>query len=119
VIVALALEKDEKIAQHFGRCATFRLVRIEGGRQVAVHDLPSPRHQPGLLPRVLKEYGVDVVVAGGMGGSAQGLFQQYGIETVVGVAGDGQSIIEQFVRGQLRSTGEVCREHSYEDECGK
>ncbi len=119
MILALAMDKDQTIAQHFGHCSIFRLVTVEDGHQVAVYDLPSPKHQPGLLPRVLKEHDVDVIVAGGMGGSAQNLFRQYGIETIVGVAGDTRSVIEQFVKGQLHSTEEVCREHSYEGDCGK
>lgn len=119
MIVALALESNQAIAQHFGHCPIFRLVTIEDGKQVSSEDMQSPKHQPGLLPRVLHERGVDVIVAGGMGGSAQDLFQQYGIDTVVGAAGDAQSVIEQFIKGELRSSQEVCHEHQQQDDCGK
>lgn len=119
MIIALALENNQAIAQHFGHCPVFRLVTVADGQQVSVEDMPSPKHQPGLLPRVLHERGVDVIVAGGMGGSAQDLFQQYGIQTIVGVAGDAAAVIEQFIEGRLRSSEEVCHEHEHQDECGK
>jgi predicted Fe-Mo cluster-binding NifX family protein len=118
MIIALALERDLTIAQHFGHCPLFRLVTIEDGRQVASEDMQSPPHQPGLLPRLLHEKGASVVVGGGMGGSAQGLFQQYGIEPIVGVAGEADAVLEQFIKGELRSTDETCHEHAHHDECG-
>lgn len=119
MIVALALEHGQSIAQHFGHCPIFRLVTIEDGKVVSVEDMPSPKHQPGLLPRVLHERGVHVIIAGGMGGSAQDLFQQYGIKTVVGASGDADQVLEQFIKGELSSTEEVCHEHAQQDDCGK
>lgn len=119
MIVALALENNEAIAQHFGHCPIFRLVTVEDGKQVSAENMLSPKHQPGLLPRVLHERGVNVIIAGGMGGSAQDLFQQYGIETIVGVAGDAGDVIEEFIQGRLTSSNAVCHEHQHQDECGK
>jgi len=119
MIVAFALEANQTIAQHFGHCPMFRLVTIEAGRQVDSEDLVSPAHQPGLLPRVLHEKGVSTVVAGGMGGSAQDLFAQYGIRTIVGVAGDIHGVLEQFINGELSSSDAVCHEHQHTGDCGK
>jgi len=119
MIIALALERNQAIAQHFGHCPVFRLVTIEDGKQVSSEDMPSPKHQPGLLPRVLHERSVNVIIAGGMGGSAQDLFAQYGIETIVGVAGDADDVIEQFIKGELTSSSAVCHEHQHQAECGK
>lgn len=119
MIVAFALERNQDISQHFGHSPMFRLVTIEDGRQIATDDMISPPHQHGLLPRLLKERGVSVVVAGGMGGSAKDLLQQSGIEAIVGIAGNVDLVLEQFVKGELRSSSVVCQEHEHHDQCGK
>lgn len=119
MIVAMAMEQNQKIAQHFGHCPFFRLITIADGQVVSSEDLPSPPHQPGLLPRLLHERHVSTVIAGGMGGSAQELFQRQGIQVVVGVAGEAQQVLEQFMRGELQSSSVVCHEHAHQDECGK
>jgi predicted Fe-Mo cluster-binding NifX family protein len=71
--------------------------------------IPSPEHQPGLLPTWLAEKGVDFVIAGGMGMSAQQLFQQKGIKVVLGAleSDPGKAVINHL-NGRLATGGNVC-----------
>ena len=119
MIVAFAMERNQDISQHFGHSPMFRLITIEDGHQIATEDMVSPPHQHGLLPRLLKERGVSVVVAGGMGGSAKDLLQQSGIEPVVGIVGNVDLVLERFIKGELHSSSAVCEEHEHHNECGK
>jgi len=52
-----------------------------------------------------------------MGETAQELFNQNGIEVVVGAQGIADDIINQYIGGVLKSTGSVCTEHSHEGHC--
>jgi len=80
-------------------------------------SVANPGHQPGFLPGFLKELGTELVIAGGMGGRAQELFAQQGIELIVGVSGVVEDVIALFEKGELVSSGEVCSEHAHAGDC--
>ena len=73
--VGIATDGDS-VAQHFGRCQAYTIVEFEGNKAVNQELVQSPGHQPGFLPGWLAKFGVNVVVCGGMGPRAQGLFQE-------------------------------------------
>jgi Mrp family chromosome partitioning ATPase/predicted Fe-Mo cluster-binding NifX family protein len=102
-----------KLSAHFGHCEQFVIFAARGGpgkaEVEAVGALEAPPHKPGLLPAWLNERGVDVVIAGGMGSRAQGLFSQAGIEVVVGASGDDpRNIAQSYVNGTLEAGENAC-----------
>jgi predicted Fe-Mo cluster-binding NifX family protein len=104
---------DGKISAHFGHCETFELIDVdEKSKQVLTHtSLPSPDHQPGLLPRWLGEQGIQILIAGGIGTRARDLFQQQGIDVIAGVPeGDPKVLVDQYLNGTL-VTGENTCDH--------
>ncbi len=74
-----------KLALHFGHCETFALIDVSEDKKIEkMQELTPPPHQPGLLPKWLHEQGATIIIAGGMGQRAQGLFKQANIEVVIG-----------------------------------
>ncbi len=108
----------EQVTQHFGHCRYFRAYDAENNTIVDSGVIENPGHKPGFLPVFLKEHGADVIISGGMGAAAIDLFNQNGIEVIVGASGDAKAAAEAFLAGDLESTGDVCREHMHHDECG-
>ena len=102
------------VSQHFGHCEGFNLYFIESNAVTYKRFVPNPGHKPGFLPVFLKEQNIDVIIAGGMGEAAKDLFVENGIDVYVGVSGDADEAAEQFAKGILKSTGEVCTEHHHE-----
>ena len=105
------------VSAHFGRCATYTIVDIKEGQVVNREEIPNPGHQPGFLPRFLSERGVNVIIAGGMGPRAQGLFAQKNIETVIGVQGPIDTVIAQFLRQDLEAGEDLCGHQHGQMEC--
>lgn len=103
------------ICPHFGHCENFNLFEAENGTIVSEKSVPNPGHRPGYLPNFLADMGVTVIVAGGMGGGAVQIFQERGVEVVAGASGDAKTAVEQYLKGELKSTGEVCHEHAMGD----
>lgn len=117
MIVAIA-KQGNQVAQHFGHCQGFEIFRLEEGLVGDFHFVENPGHRPGFLPTFLAEKGVNVIIAGGMGASAQELFKRNGVEVIVGATGEILEVINNYAQGNLDSTGTVCSEHQHADECG-
>jgi len=99
------------VSAHFGHCEHFALFDIdEKGKNIITKELvPSPGHQPGLLPEWLANEGVSVVIATGMGSRAQGLFRQNHIEVVIGtVESDPEKAILSYLNGSLAVGDNIC-----------
>jgi len=102
---------DGRLAMHFGHCEEFALIDVDEKKKciTATETVEAPEHQPGLLPRWLHEKGVNVVIAGGMGARAQGLFAQQGITVLVGApAGEPEKLVQDYLDGTLQTGENVC-----------
>ncbi len=100
-----------RLAMHFGHCERFALIDVdpETRRIVSKSEVVPPPHQPGLLPPWLASQGVDLVITGGMGGRAQRLFAESGIETLVGAAVDEpEAIVDAYLSGRLTLAANPC-----------
>ena len=115
VKVAIASE-GQSVSGHFGHCEAFTVYEVEAGKVLSKEVKPSPEHRPGYLPLFLKELGVGVIIAGGMGEAAQQLFNENGIDVYVGIQGLCDDAVQRFTAGELRSTGSVCHEHQHQHE---
>ena len=98
-----------KLASHFGHCDQFAFIETEDGKIKGSEIRTPPPHEPGVLPRWLDEQGADVIIARGIGESAQQLLRENGIEVVIGVPVDStESLANQYLANTLISGDNVC-----------
>lgn len=116
--IAVASEKDI-ITGHFGHCENFNIYAARNGKIVDSESIPNPGHKPGFLPNFLHDMGVNVIISGGMGGGAVDIFNEKGIEVIVGASGDSYEAANSYINGGLKSSGSICNEHQHHDECGE
>ena len=107
------------VAGHFGHCENFIIFETENGKIVSENSIPNPGHKPGFLPNFLGDKGVEVIIAGGMGGGAVDIFNERNIEVIVGAQGQARQMVELYLKGELKSTGSICHEHQHRGECGE
>lgn len=106
----VAISTDgEFVSAHFGRCPTFTLVDIENSKVIKITEVENPGHQPGAIPQFLHQKGVNCIVAGGMGQRATMFFEEYGIQTVVGISGKINDVVKQLESGTLESQESLCK----------
>lgn len=110
--IAVASEK-EMVTEHFGHCLNFNIFTVEAEKIMGSESVPNPGHRPGFLPNYLHDLGVNVIISGGMGGGAIDIFQEKGIEVIVGASGKAEEAVEAYLQGNLASTGSVCHEHRH------
>ena len=105
------------VAQHFGHCENFIFFDVADGKVLSSKSVQNPGHKPGFLPNFLADNGAEIIIAGGMGGGAVDIFNERGVEVIVGAAGDAKAAVEAYLAGNLKSTGAVCDKHEHADEC--
>jgi predicted Fe-Mo cluster-binding NifX family protein len=100
-----------RLSMHFGHCEAFAVIDVDSQTKAILKQeaIPAPEHEPGLLPRWLAERGATVIIAGGMGQRAQGLFTENGIKVVVGApAGEPEALVRAYLEGTLATGANVC-----------
>jgi predicted Fe-Mo cluster-binding NifX family protein len=109
-----------RFSEHFGGAEAFAFYTVDESSRALGERLLSapPEHGRGVFPMWLRQQGVTVVLAGGMGPRAAGILAQHGIEVVTGIRGeDPDAVARGYLDGTLEASGEVCHEHNYHD-CG-
>ena len=72
-------------------------------------SLPSPGHQPGVLPEFLKGHGVNLILTGGMDQRAKDLFTQANIKVMMGILEEPpKELIQSYLDAKLVEGGNVC-----------
>ncbi len=107
--IAIAVDGVE-VSQHFGHCDSFVIYDVEAGKIKDQIMVMNPGHVPGVLPQMLIERGVSCLISGGLGSNAQKLFHDAGIQLVMGVQGEAEDVIYDFLTGKLQ-TGENSCDH--------
>jgi predicted Fe-Mo cluster-binding NifX family protein len=97
------------VSPHFGRCPQFTIIEVRDNKLINKKVIENPGHHPGYLPQYLGQLGVNCIVAGGIGTRAMELFKIAGIETVSGVEGKIDVIIEKIVDGSLEGGESICK----------
>ncbi len=99
------------LCPHFGHCEHFVVVDVDTETRVvsSTRTLVPPPHEPGLLPRWLKEQGADLIIAGGMGMRAQNLFTEHGVRVVTGAAAEApEKLVADMLAGSLVTGANAC-----------
>jgi len=128
----IAISTDgEQVSEHFGRCPDFTIAEIKNNEISEKVIISNPGHHPGFLPKFLREKGVSVIIAGGMGMRARELFTEAGIQTLMGISGDINTVIKKIAEGTLEGGESLCNpgagrgygvdktvcDHPNEDDC--
>jgi predicted Fe-Mo cluster-binding NifX family protein len=103
---------------HFGHCEEFAIVEVANGQITNIQRQTPPEHMPGLYPRWVAQFGVTDVIAGGMGGKAIALFNEQGINAFVGAPiASAESLVNDFIAGNLELNANYCNHDEHHHEC--
>ncbi len=100
-----------KLDSHFGHASSFTFVEIDEktNKVEKQYEVAPPKHEPGVLPRFLRDEKVNVIITGGMGGQAQSMLESYGVKVVLGVAPkEVDVIVKEYLDGTLSGGTNAC-----------
>jgi len=99
--IAISAEGDH-VSPLFERCLRFTIIEIENRSVISKKSVDNPGRSPEFIPWFLFENGVEVIIAGGMGICATGIIDELGITPIMGVSGQIDEVIDQFLKGALK-----------------
>ncbi len=105
--IAVASEGG-KVTEHFGHCESFNIFHIEDKKIIKSELVSNPGHKPGFLPNYLNDLGVNIIISGGMGTGAVDIFNEKGIKVIIGARGDAETVVKDYLKGELKLSGNVC-----------
>jgi predicted Fe-Mo cluster-binding NifX family protein len=114
--IAIPVENG-RLHDHFGGCCQFAVVEVDFEKKSALNTsvLAAPEHQPGTFPRWLREMGVEMVIAGGIGRRALAIFDQHGITVRAGQSGASvEELVAAYLGGRLTTAPDGCEHHEHD-----
>jgi predicted Fe-Mo cluster-binding NifX family protein len=101
MIVCVPVDRDGQVGHSWGRAPSLAIAEVRDGRieawqELAVgwdtlHDATSEGGHHARIARVLREHGVQAVLAGHMGEPMRRMLGNLGIDVHLGVSGDARS----------------------------
>lgn len=117
-LIAIAAEDDRglhgQVSSHFGRCPYYVLVKANGDTVAGSEVVANPHfdlHQPGVMPRFIRDTGANVIIAGGMGPRAIEMFHGFGIDVATGATGAVEEVLGAYLRGEHRGVVPCAHDH--------
>lgn len=100
---------EGKLSPHFGHCQNFVIYNIEDQSILNETLIPSPPHQPGLIPIWLAKHNVTDLIVGGIGHKAIEIFNQHKINVFVGAqVKETKELVTDYLNGILETNGNLC-----------
>ena len=111
--IAIPTTEANTVDAHFGHCEFFTVFTIENQAIVSSEIVQSPQGCgcKSNIAETLHDMGVEVMLAGNMGGGAVNVLQSNGITVYRGAEGDVKELVEQFVIGNVEDSGKSCSQH--------
>ena len=112
--------ENGKIFQHFGHTSQFKIYDTKNGQITSSEVVDTNGSGHGALAGFLRQYGVDTLICGGIGGGAQMALAEAGIKLYGGVSGKADEAVLAYIGGKLDYNPNVqCSHHAHEHSCGE
>jgi len=117
MIVAVPYLRGD-VNAHFGSTQAFLIAEgVEGKlERTSVYEVQGMQHNHAGIAGFLKEQGVEVILAGGMGAPMQQALKAQGFELYCGVGGPAVAAVEAFLHGEIEQSESTCGHHHGESE---
>jgi predicted Fe-Mo cluster-binding NifX family protein len=114
--------RGNRVDEHFGHCEMYTVFSVDEKKQITGSESiasPSGCGCKSNIASVLREQGVEVMLAGNMGMGAMNVLNAQGIRVIRGCAGDATDIAVAYLNGQIGDSGISCGHHGHHHEGGQ
>lgn len=106
---------DDIVSEHFGRAPTFTLIDSETDEVKIIDNRSEHMGGMGKPPEHLAKEGVEVMLCSGLGPRAISMFENFGIEVLVGASGTVRDTLRMWQEGhlQMATDANACKQHRH------
>jgi predicted Fe-Mo cluster-binding NifX family protein len=118
--IAVPTTHAETVDAHFGHCEFYTLFTFSDQNAIIKTEiLPSPQGCgcKSNIASVLREKGVSVLLAGNMGQGAVNVITNQGIRVIRGCEGNINLVVDKYINGSIKDSGETCAQHEEGHTC--
>jgi len=118
--LAVPTTHDNQVDSHFGHCEFFTVFTVEDSeiKNSQIVESPEGCGCKSNIASVLREMGVEIMLAGNIGGGAVNVLNNNGIAVIRGCEGDATSLVNNFITGEVVDSGETCSQHEHHHQEG-
>lgn len=105
--------RNNQVDDHFGHCDSFTVFTIEDKKVVDTENVPSLQGCgcKSNIVNVLKQKGVELMLAGNMGQGAFNKLTFADIKVLRGCSGDVHQLIKEYLAGKVKDSLVMCGHH--------
>lgn len=109
--------RDNMVDSHFGHCEYYTIFHIENNKIIAKETIPSPLGCgcKSNIASVLREKGVELMLAGNMGEGAKNVLERSNISIIRGCSGLVEVVVLQYLGGKISDSGLGCNHSNGEE----
>jgi predicted Fe-Mo cluster-binding NifX family protein len=108
-----------KVDDHFGHCEYFTVYTVNNEKEITNEESFASPNGCGCKSDIVEKLsndGVKVMLAGNIGGGAVNKLSSHGIAVVRGCSGDIKNVLSEWLKGNIKDTGDLCQEHEHHHE---
>ncbi len=111
--------RNNMVDDHFGHCEYYTIFGIEDNqvKHKELFDAPEGCGCKSNIAGILREKGVEVMLAGSMGMGALNVLAMQGIRVFRGCSGNVDELVKVFLEGQVADSGVSCSHHGEDHQC--
>ena len=105
--------RDGRVDDHFGHCKEYTVYTVENKQITGTETVPSPEGCgcKSNIAFVLRQMGVNVMLAGNMGDGALNVLNAQNIMVIRGCSGNIDDVANAYLNGTLADSGIGCQHH--------
>lgn len=106
--------RNKLVDDHFGHCAYYTFFSISEKKEIEdeeMYEAPAGCGCKSNIAGILRENGVEVLLAGNMGQGAVNVISSAGITVYRGCSGDVKTLTEAFLKEEVEDSGKTCNHH--------
>ncbi len=104
------------VDDHFGHCEYFQVFTTNDNKEIIHEELIASPNGCGCKSNIIEKLsiiGVKVMLAGNIGGGAINKLNESGIAVIRGCSGNVKNVLNDWLSGNLKDSGESCKEHEH------
>ena len=106
---------NEQVGEHFGRVPNYTIIDSETDEVKVIDNTSGHAGGSGYPAEILANFGINVMICGGLGRRAITMFEESGVMVYIGASGTVDNAYQMYKGGKLKAATDesACAQHAF------